>query len=114
MSRSKIAAERLVEKMIAQDALPAVIVNPSTPIGPGDVRPTPTGRVIVEAFMGRIPAFVDTGLNLVHVQDVAYGHLAALEKGRVGESYILGGQNASLQEMLGVIARLAGRSPPRN
>ena len=82
--RSKVAAERLVERMVAEQALPAVIVNPSTPIGPNDVRPTPTGRVIVEAAMGRIPAFVDTGLNLVHVDDVAEGHIAALERGRVG------------------------------
>jgi dihydroflavonol-4-reductase len=111
--QSKVAAERLVEAMIAHESLPAVIVNPSTPIGPNDVRPTPTGRVIVEAYMGRIPAFVDTGLNLVHVDDVAQGHVAALEQGRVGESYILGGQNATLREMLAVIAPLAGRRPPR-
>ena len=71
--------------------LPAVIVNPSTPIGPGDIRPTPTGRIVVEAARGRIPAFVDTGLNLVHVDDVARGHLLALENGRIGERYILGG-----------------------
>ena len=75
--RSKVAAERLVERMIG-DGLPAVIVNPSTPIGPRDLRPTPTGRIIVEAASGRMPAFVDTGLNLVHVDDVAAGHLAAL------------------------------------
>src|SRR5262249_52307140 len=90
--RSKGSAERLVERMIAERGLPAVIVNPSTPIGPRDIRPTPTGRIIVEAAMGRMPAFVDTGLNLVHVDDVAAGHLAALERGRVGESYILGGE----------------------
>ncbi len=111
--KSKIAAERLVERMIAAEALPAVIVNPSTPIGPHDIRPTPTGRVIVEAVMGRIPAFVDTGLNLVHVDDVAEGHVRALQRGKVGESYILGGQNATLKEMLAVIAPLVGRRPPR-
>ncbi|MGI4876270.1 MAG: hopanoid-associated sugar epimerase [Janthinobacterium lividum] len=109
--RSKVVAERLVEGMVAA-GLPAVIVNPSTPIGPGDVRPTPTGRIIVEAASGRIPAFVDTGLNLVHVDDVAAGHVLALEKGRVGERYILGGQDASLRDMLGVIARATGRRPP--
>ncbi|ONA03472.1 hopanoid-associated sugar epimerase, partial [Burkholderia pseudomallei] len=89
--RSKVLAERAVERMIAEDGLPAVIVNPSTPIGPRDVKPTPTGRIIVEAALGKIPAFVDTGLNLVHVDDVAQGHLLALERGRVGERYILGG-----------------------
>src|ERR1700682_421482 len=111
--RSKVAAERLVERMIAEQKLPAVIVNPSTPIGPRDVKPTPTGRIIVEAALGRIPAFVDTGLNLVHVDDVAQGHLAALDRGRIGERYILGGQNVQFSEMLTVIANLIGRRPPR-
>ncbi len=111
--RSKVAAERLVERMIAEQNLPAVIVNPSTPIGPRDVKPTPTGRIIVDAARGRIPAFVDTGLNLVHVDDVAEGHLAALERGRIGERYILGGQNVHLSEMLATIAALLGRRPPR-
>jgi dihydroflavonol-4-reductase len=110
--RSKVAAERLVERMVADEGLPAVIVNPSTPIGPRDVRPTPTGRIIVEAATGRIPAFVDTGLNLVHVDDVAEGHCLALERGRVGERYILGGQDVLLREMLAVIAGLTGRRPP--
>jgi dihydroflavonol-4-reductase len=110
--QSKLAAERLVHAMIAE-GLPAVIVNPSTPIGPFDVRPTPTGRIIVEAASGRIPGFVDTGLNLVHVDDVAAGHIAALRKGKIGERYILGGQNAMLREMLTHIATLTGRSPPR-
>jgi dihydroflavonol-4-reductase len=111
--RSKVAAERLVEKMIADKGLPAVIVNPSTPIGPRDVKPTPTGRIIVEAARGRMPGYVDTGLNLVHVDDVARGHLAALEHGRIGERYILGGQNVTLGDMLTDIARLTGRRPPR-
>jgi dihydroflavonol-4-reductase len=110
--RSKVAAERLVEEMIGE-GLQAVIVNPSTPVGPRDRRPTPTGRMIVEAASGRMPAFVDTGLNLVHVDDVAAGHLAALKRGRVGERYILGGENMTLAELLGRIARLVGRSPPR-
>lgn len=109
--RSKVAAERFVERMIA-DGLPCVIVNPSTPIGPRDIRPTPTGRIIVEAASGRIPAFVDTGLNLVHVDDVAKGHLAALVKGRIGERYILGGENVTLADMLGRIAKLTGRRAP--
>ncbi len=110
--RSKVVAERLVERMVAEQGLPAVIVNPSTPIGPGDVRPTPTGRIIVEAATGKVPAFVDTGLNLVHVDDVAEGHCLALEKGRIGERYILGGQDVSLRDMLTAIAALTGRKPP--
>ena len=108
--RSKVAAERLVEAMIQRDGLPAVIVNPSTPIGPRDVRPTPTGRIIVEAASGRMPAFVDTGLNLAHVD--AAGHVAALERGRIGERYILGGDNVYLADMLADIARVVGRRPP--
>jgi dihydroflavonol-4-reductase len=111
--RSKVAAERLVQRMIAERGLPAVIVNPSTPIGPRDIKPTPTGRIILEAASGRMPGFVDTSLNFVHVDDVAQGHLAAFERGRIGELYILGGQNASLAEMLGAIARIVGRRPPR-
>lgn len=110
--RSKVVAERLVEKLVTERGLPAVIVNPSTPIGPRDVHPTPTGRIVVEAAMGKMPAFVDSGLNLVHVDDVAQGHLLAAEKGKVGERYILGGQDVALGEMLRQIARIAGRRPP--
>ncbi len=110
--KSKVAAERLVEAMVG-DGLPAVIVNPSAPVGPRDLRPTPTGRMILEAASGRIPAFVDTGLNIVHVDDVASGHLLALRKGRIGERYILGGENMTLAELLARIARLVGRTPPR-
>jgi dihydroflavonol-4-reductase len=110
---SKIAAERLVDAMIATERLPAVIVNPSTPIGPRDVRPTPTGRIIVEAAAGHMPGFVDTGLNLVHVDDVAEGHLAALRCGVIGDRYILGGENVPLADLLAEIARLVGRRPPR-
>ena len=111
--RSKIAAERLVEAMVAERGLAAVIVNPSTPIGPGDVRPTPTGRIIIEAVKGRIPAFIDTGLNLVHVDDVASGHLAALRHGKIGERYILGGQDVLFSQMLRDIAGLVGRRAAR-
>jgi dihydroflavonol-4-reductase len=111
--RSKVAAERMVEAMVAEQQLPVVIVNPSAPIGPRDVRPTPTGRIIIEAACGRMPAFIDTGLNLVHVDDVAAGHLAALRHGRNGERYVLGGQDATLAEMLTEIARQVGRPPPR-
>jgi dihydroflavonol-4-reductase len=111
--KSKIAAERLVEAMVATEKLPAVIVSPSTPVGPRDVKPTPTGRVILEAAKGRIPAFVDTGLNLVHVDDVATGHLLALGKGRIGENYILGGEDVALKDMLKTIAGVVNRPPPR-
>jgi dihydroflavonol-4-reductase len=111
--RSKIAAERLVEAMVAERGLPAVIVNPSTPIGPFDVRPTPTGRIIIEAARGRIPAFIDTGLNMVHVDDVASGHIAALHHGKIGERYILGGQDVMFSQILRDIAGLVGRRPAR-
>jgi len=93
---------------VAERGLPAVIVNPSTPIGPCDVRPTPTGRIIIEAARGRIPAFIDTGLNLVHVDDVASGHLAALHHGKIGERYILGGQDVLFSQILRDIAGLVG------
>jgi dihydroflavonol-4-reductase len=109
---SKLLAEREVERMIAQENLPAVIVSPSTPIGPRDIKPTPTGRIIVEAAAGRMPAFVDTGLNLVHVDDVAEGHFLALEQGRIGENYILGGADVTLAQMLADIAALSGRRAP--
>jgi dihydroflavonol-4-reductase len=111
--RSKLLAEREVERRVAQEGLPAVIVAPSTPIGPRDIKPTPTGRIITETANGKLPAFVDTGLNLVHVEDVAEGHFLALEKGKIGENYILGGQDVPLQTMLGEIAALAGRKAPR-
>ena len=110
--RSKVLAEEVVRGFAARGA-PVVIVNPSTPIGPRDIKPTPTGRVIVEAARGRMPAFVDTGLNLAHVDDVAHGHLLALRRGRIGERYILGGENVRLADMLGLIAAQLGRSPPR-
>jgi dihydroflavonol-4-reductase len=111
--RSKLLAEREVERRVAEESLPCVIVAPSTPIGPRDIKPTPTGRIITETANGKLPAFVDTGLNLVHVDDVAEGHFLALERGRIGENYILGGADVSLQAMLGEIAALAGRKAPR-
>jgi dihydroflavonol-4-reductase len=110
--RSKVVAERLVEEMVAMRGLPAVIVNPSTPIGPRDVKPTPTGRIIVEAATGKMPAFLETGLNLVHVDDVADGHLLAFAKGRIGERYVLGGEDVTLRQMLADIAALTGRKAP--
>ncbi|SRR5579885_2301827 len=111
--RSKFMAEEVVREMVRTDRLPVVIVNPSTPIGPRDIKPTPTGRVIRDAARGRIPAYVDTGLNIVHVDDVAAGHLLAFRRGRIGERYILGGENLRLKEILTRIAALTGRKPPR-
>ncbi len=111
--RSKFLAEAEVKRMIAGQGLPAVIVNPSTPVGPRDIRPTPTGRMVLDAACGRTPAYVDTGLNLVHVDDVAQGHLLAFERGVVGERYILGGRNMTLKEILTEVARISGQKPPR-
>ena len=111
--QSKVAAERLVEAMVTDNALPAVIVNPSTPIGPRDVHPTPTGRIVVEAAQGRMPAYVECGLNIAHVDDVARGHLLAMERGVSGRRYVLGGQDVALGDILAEIARLTGRKPPR-
>jgi dihydroflavonol-4-reductase len=110
--RSKFLAEELVREF-ARAGAPVVIVNPSTPIGPGDVKPTPTGQIVVDAASGRTPAYVDTGLNIVHVDDVAAGHLRAYDRGRVGERYILGGENLTLREILVQISQLTGRKPPR-
>ncbi len=110
--RSKVLAEEAVLELIEKAGLPAVIVNPSAPVGPRDIKPTPTGRIVVECACGRMPAYVDTGLNLVHVDDVAQGHLLALKRGAVGERYILGGQNVRLRDLLAEIARQSGRRPP--
>ena len=111
--RSKFLAEEEVQNLIRENRLPAVIVNPSTPVGPRDIKPTPTGRLIVKAAMGHMPAYVDTGLNIVHVDDVAEGHLRAFEKGRIGERYILGGRNLSLKEILDRVAEITGRPAPK-
>jgi dihydroflavonol-4-reductase len=110
--RSKFLAEQRAREAAAR-GVPVVIVNPSTPIGPGDVKPTPTGQIVVDAARGRTPAYVDTGLNIVHVDDVAAGHLLAFHRGRIGERYILGGDDMTLREILTLIAQLVGRAPPR-
>ncbi len=110
--RSKYLAEQLVRDA-AQRGDSVIIVNPSTPIGPGDAKPTPTGQLVLDAASGRMPAYVDTGLNVVHVDDVAAGHLLAFHRGRVGERYILGGQDMTLREILVHIAALVGRKPAR-
>jgi dihydroflavonol-4-reductase len=111
--QSKFAAEAVVRAMVADKGLPAVIVHPSTPIGPWDRRPTPTGQIIVEAASGHMPAYVDTGLNMVHVDDVAEGHLLALEQSKPGERFILGGDNLTLKEILVQIGDVTGRPAPR-
>jgi dihydroflavonol-4-reductase len=110
--RSKFMAEQEAVKA-AQAGIPIVIVNPSTPIGPHDYKPTPTGRIIVDFLNGRMPAYVDTGLNLVAVEDCARGHLLAAEHGRIGEKYILGGENLTLREMLLRLSQLSGLAAPR-
>ena len=110
--QSKFQAEDIVRRLIGERRLPAVIVNPSTPVGPRDLKPTPTGRLILEAARGHLPGFVDTGLNIVHVDDVAAGHLAAADTGRIGERYILGGENMALAAILAEVARATGRRPP--
>jgi dihydroflavonol-4-reductase len=111
--QSKYLAEAEVLRLIKEKSLPAIIVNPTAPIGPGDIKPTPTGRLIRDAAFGRIPAFVDTGLNIVHVDDVAEGHFQAFKKGRVGERYILGGENMSLRTILESVSGLTQRRPPK-
>jgi dihydroflavonol-4-reductase len=109
--RSKYLAEEEARKAAAM-GMSVVIVNPSTPVGPGDIKPTPTGQLVLDAATGRMPAYVDTGLNIVHVDDVAAGHLQAFERGRAGERYILGGEDMSLRAILAEISRLVGRRPP--
>ncbi len=110
--RSKYLAEQAVLEL-AREGVPVVVVNPSAPVGPRDIKPTPTGKMIADAAAGRMPAYVDTGLNVVHVDDVAEGHALALERGRVGERYILGGEDFSLGDLLALVAGIAGRKPPR-
>jgi dihydroflavonol-4-reductase len=111
--RSKYLAERAVLDFATREALPVVIVNPAAPVGPRDIKPTPTGKMILDAAAGRVPAYIDTGLNIVHVDDVAEGHCLALEKGRVGERYVLGGQNMLLKDILALVASVVHRKPPR-
>ena len=111
--KSKYLAEQAVRDLVRQESLPAVIVNPSTPVGPRDIKPTPTGKTIRDAAAGKIPAYIDTGLNIVHVDDVATGHLLAYERGRIGESYILGGEDFLLRDLLRLIAKVTGQKPPR-
>jgi dihydroflavonol-4-reductase len=110
--RSKFLAEQLALDF-ARRGLPVVVVNPSAPVGPWDVKPTPTGQMVVDFMRGRMVASLDTGLNVVHVRDVARGHLLAAERGAPGERYILGHRDLSLAEIFGILADITGRRPPR-
>lgn len=110
--RSKKAAEEKALEYVAR-GVPVVVVNPSAPVGPWDRKPTPTGKILVDFVMGRMPAYLDTGLNIVHVNDVAVGHVLAAEKGRVGERYILGNRNMSLAEILAELAKITGMKAPK-
>jgi len=111
--RSKYLAEQAVLDLVRDHAMPVVIVNPSTPVGPRDIKPTPTGKMIFDAATGKMPAYVETGLNIVHVDDVAEGHALALERGEIGERYILGGEDMALGDLFALVAQVAGRKPPR-
>jgi dihydroflavonol-4-reductase len=110
--RSKYLAERAVLDLAERDSLPVVVVNPAAPVGPRDIKPTPTGKMILDAAAGRMPAYIDTGLNIVHVDDVAEGHVLALEKGRIGQRYVLGGENMALKDILHLVADVVHRRPP--
>jgi dihydroflavonol-4-reductase len=110
--RSKFLAEEVVHEFVVQ-GLPVVIVNPAAPVGEGDYKPTQTGKMIVDFLNGKMPAYIDTGLTIVDVDDVATGHLLAMEKGKIGERYILGGENLSLKQVLDLLSEVSGRSKVR-
>jgi dihydroflavonol-4-reductase len=111
--RSKFLAEQMVQQLVREHQFPLVIVNPSTPIGPRDVKPTPTGRIVLDTLRGKMPAYVDTGLNVAHVDDIAHGHLLAYKKGKCGERYILGGDNMTLLQILQTIDTITGKPTKR-
>ena len=110
--QSKYQAEQAV-RALAAEGVPVVIVNPTAPVGPRDIKPTPTGKMVREAAAGLMPAYVETGLNIVHVDDVAEGHVLALERGRVGEAYILGGEDMGMAHILALVDDVMGRAPVR-
>ena len=103
----------MVKQLTDDHHLPLIIVNPSTPIGPRDIRPTPTGRIVLDTLMGRMPAYVNTGLNIAHVDDIAHGHLLAYQHGKPGERYILGGDNMTLLQILQAIDEINGTQKNR-
>src|SRR5205085_2500940 len=109
--RSKFLAEQVALEF-ARGGFPVIIVNPTAPIGDHDVKPTPTGKIVLDFLNGNMPAFIDTGLNVVDVRDTAEGHLLACDRGRVGERYILGSENLTLAEILGKLAKITGRKAP--
>jgi dihydroflavonol-4-reductase len=111
--RSKFLAEQVVQHLTNKHKLPLVIVNPSTPIGPRDVRPTPTGSIVLDTLCGRMPAYMNTGLNVAHVDDIAQGHLLAYMHGKLGERYILGGENMDLVQILQLIDEIGGKKIKR-
>ena len=111
--KSKYLAEEKVKELYKIKKLPVVIVNPAAPVGPRDIKPTPTGKMILDAARGKIPAYLDTGLNIVHVDDVAKGHIQAFNKGKLVERYILGGENLTFKEILEMISNLCGHNPPK-
>ena len=111
--RSKFLAEQTVKNLITKESCPVTIVNPSTPVGPYDIKPTPTGKIILDTIRNRMPAFVETGLNIVHVDDVAQGHLLAMEKGKIGERYILGGDDMTLESIIGYLCNSENINPPK-
>lgn len=111
--RSKFLAEQAVQRLTDQHKLSLVIVNPSTPIGPCDIKPTPTGRIVLDTLLDRMPAYVDTGLDIIHVDDVARGHLLAFEQNKAGERYVLGGENMSLLQILEMIDEITGKKSKR-
>src|SRR5467141_2038270 len=110
--RSKWLAEQEALKA-AKEGFPVIIVSPTTPVGPGDWKPTPTGKIVLDFLRGKMPGYVETGLNFVAVEDAAAGHLLAAERGKIGERYLLGGENLTLKQMLGALARISGRPAPR-
>jgi dihydroflavonol-4-reductase len=111
--KSKFLADVLARRLAQDEGLPVVVVNPAAPIGPRDIKPTPTGRIVVDFINGRMPSYIDTGMNVVHVDDVAMGHWLAAVKGRVGERYILGGENLTLKQILDLLASATGLPAPR-
>jgi len=111
--KSKYLADVLARRLAKDEGLPVVIVNPAAPIGAYDIKPTPTGKMVVDFLNGRIPSYIDTGLNIVHVEDVAMGHWLAAQKGRIGERYILGGENLTLKQVLDLLAEVSGLPGPK-